>query len=133
MSKNRFAPSSNANETAASLAVEEARHWARWLIQRESRGNGDRVNAMERIERKHSGVSRSLLWSLLYRPPRDMLVSKYVALRSAYLAECERQEAALRHEREITEAKSLLGAALLRSADRLVCSGGEGLNGKPRQ
>ena len=100
-------------------AVTEAREWARFLVNRESRGPGDRENAIKRVAR-HSGLTHGFIWSLLYKPPKDMLVSKYESLRRAVVAECERQENALRHEREITEAKSLIGKALVSAADALA-------------
>jgi hypothetical protein len=48
-----------------------------------------------------------------------MLVSKFMSLREAYLSECARQEGALRHEREITEAKTLLGKAIVTTTDAM--------------
>jgi hypothetical protein len=102
-----------------SSAVADAREWAKALVNRESRGAGDRENAIDRLANRHDGLTRSLLWAMLYRPPKDMLVSKYESLRRAYLAECERQERALRHERQITEAKTIVGRALVRAADAL--------------
>lgn len=98
-------------------AISEAREWAKFLVNRESRGPGDKENAMRRVSERHEGLSYGLLWSLFYRPPKDMMVSKYMSLREAFVAECQRQERALRHEREITEAKSLLSKGLVRAAD----------------
>ena len=100
-------------------AVSEAREWAKWLVQRETRGPGDLENAMRRIEARY-GISFSTLWSLRYRPPKDIFVSTYELLRSAYLAEHEKQERLLRHEREITKAKSRIGAALVRASSSLA-------------
>lgn len=107
------------NAIEANAAVEEASNWARWLVQRESRGTGDRRNAMQRVANRHPGLSAGLIHNLIYRAPSDMLMSKWLAVRRAYLTECERQEAMLRHEREITEAKTLLGKALVRASDAL--------------
>jgi hypothetical protein len=115
-------------EKAMPCAVAEAREWAKFLVNRESRGPGDRENAMGRLARRH-GITRGLLWSLLYRPPKDMLVSKFMSLQAAYIAECARQEAALRHERQITEAKTLLGETLTRAAD--FVAGEEGIKKTP--
>jgi hypothetical protein len=111
--------SSLSKDQAMQSAVTEAQTWAKAIVKRESRGAGDLENAMSRLANRHSGVTRSMLWSLLYRPPKDMLVSKYVSLRQAYIAECERQENALRHEREITQAKSLVGKAFVAASDAL--------------
>jgi hypothetical protein len=115
MSKNRLR-----KEKAMQSAVTDARTWAKALVKRESRGAGDLENAMRRLANRHPGVTKSLLWSMMYRPPKDMLVSKYMSLREAYVAECERHEKALRHEREITQAKSLVGKAFVRAADAVA-------------
>jgi hypothetical protein len=93
-------------------AIADAREWAKFLVHRESRGPGDRENAMERVARRH-GLTKGLLWSLLYRPPKDMLLSKFVSLQEAYLAECERQANALRHLQQIEQAKTRFGKAII--------------------
>lgn len=103
-----------------SQAIADACEWARFLVNRESRGPGDRDNAIRRVAGRH-GLPHGFIWTLLYRPPRDLLMSKYEALREAYSAECERQANALRHEFEITQAKSLLGKALVRAAASVAC------------
>jgi len=102
-----------------SSAVAEAREWAKVLVHREMNGPGDLPNAMRRVERRH-GIPYSMLYSLRYRPPKDMLISAYLRLREAYLAECERQEKLLRHEREIASTKTLAAAALVRAADAVA-------------
>lgn len=102
-------------------AVASAQMWARSLVQRESRGPGDLKNAMRRVSQRY-GIDYSILYSLRYRPPNDILVGTYERLRNAYESECERQERLLRHEREITKAKTIIGAALARAADSM---GGE--------
>lgn len=86
-----------------SAAVQQARNWANSLVLRESRGPGDLPNAMDRLERKY-GVPRGLLWSLRYRPPKDLLIGAYLQIRNAYLADCEMQKRRLEHEIEITKA-----------------------------
>jgi len=84
-------------------AVDEAAAWADRLIGREFRGPGDTIDAARyRTARKH-GVPESSLWALRYRRPKDIAGSVYRALQRAYEAECERQEARLRHELEITK------------------------------
>jgi hypothetical protein len=106
-------------EKQMTSAVGEAKDWAKWLVQRETRGPGDLENAMRRLEARY-GISFSTLWALRYRPPKDIFVSTYELLRSAYLAEHEKHERLLRHEREITKAKSRIGAALVRAASSLA-------------
>jgi len=75
--------------------------------------------AMRRIEARY-GISFSTLWSLRYRPPKDIFVSTYELLRYAYLAEHEKHERLIRHELEITKAKSRIGAAVVRAAASLA-------------
>lgn len=79
-----------------------AKEWAEFLIKRETRGPGDYDNAMRRVHK----VPYSLLWSLIYRPPKDIGVRKFLQLRNAYLAACEaekkRLEDAIKKTRETT-------------------------------
>lgn len=90
--------------TADIGGVNEARDWANRLIAANHRGPGDTVEAaMHRAAVKH-GLDPKMLWRLRYRTPKDMLVSSWKRIRAAYEAECERQEARLRHELEITKA-----------------------------
>ena len=103
----------------AEIVVSEACEWAKVIVRRESQGNGDHDNAIRRLCNRYEGLTPSMFNNLLYRPPKDMLVSKYLSLRSAYLSECERQERALRHEREITQAKSRLSSAFVAASDAL--------------
>mgnify|MGYP001291981276 FL=1 len=91
------------NQKMAEAYVEDARRWADFLIKREFKGPGDTLDAaMARCERKHR-VSRSVLWGLRYRPPVDMLVSVYMALRNAYEAELSRLDRKLEDELRIAE------------------------------
>lgn len=85
------------------MSVAAAQEMASRLVQRESRGPGDLDNAMRRIEAKY-GVPYSLLWSLRYRQPKDILVGVFTKLKTAYQAECARQAALLEHELTITKA-----------------------------
>ena len=82
--------------------VDEAAGWADFLVRREHRGPGDTIDAARgRAARRHHVPERTL-WSLRYRKPKDVAGSVYRALQRAYQAECERQEAKLAHELEIT-------------------------------
>lgn len=95
--------------------VETAQQWASWLLKNESRGPGDTVSAMRRIERKH-GISYSLLWALRYRPPQDLWASAFLKLGAAYEAERTRQMRLLQNEIENTDARNKLVACLVRAA-----------------
>ncbi|WP_298966208.1 hypothetical protein [uncultured Roseibium sp.] len=87
------------------MSVAAAREMATGLVQRESRGPGDLDNAMRRVEAKY-GVPYSVLWSLRYRQPKDILLGVFTKIRAAYQAECARQAALLEHELTITRAVS---------------------------
>jgi len=78
--------------------VADARRWAGALLQREHRGPGDTVDAAMWRAQQRWGIDRGTFWSLRYRPPQDIVVGVYMRLKAAYEAECERQEARLRHE-----------------------------------
>lgn len=85
------------------MSVAAAKEMASNLVLRESRGPGDLDNAMRRIEAKY-GVPYSVLWSLRYRQPKDILLGVFTKLRAAYQAECARQAALLEHELMRTKA-----------------------------
>lgn len=100
-------------DATADIGVEQARGWANKLIAAHHRGPGDTVDAaIHRAAMKH-GLDPKALWRLRYRTPKDMLLSTWARIKAAYDAECERQEAKLRHELEITK-------ALPPTADRLA-------------
>lgn len=109
-----------------SKAVEEATKWIKAMIHRESRGPGDRINAMRRISNRY-GVPYNLMWSCLYRPPKDLYVSMYEKLRNAYEAELNKGLNSLLHERRLTNAKSELGKRLVRTADFMAGADPEAL------
>lgn len=90
--------------TADNLPVVQAKDWANNLIRSAHRGPGDTTDAaIHRAAIKH-GLDPKVLWRLRYRTPKDMLASLYLKLKAAHEAECDRQEARLRHELEITKA-----------------------------
>ena len=104
--------------------VEDAREWANELIRRESRGPGDMENAMHRLEARY-GIPWRTFWAMRYRAPKDVFVSVYVQLKTAYQAECLRQERLLAHERTIAETKVLALEAMGRAP--AYENGGEGI------
>jgi LPS sulfotransferase NodH len=90
-------------DATAHIGVDQARGWANKLIAAHHRGPGDTVEAaIHRAAVKH-GLDPKALWRLRYRTPKDMLLSTWARIKEAYEAECERQEARLRHELEITK------------------------------
>lgn len=102
------------------MTVATAQQMARTLVQREARGPGDLDNAMRRLEARY-GVPYSFLWSLRYRPPKNMLVTAWQTLRSAYAAECARQARILSHELAVMEATTDdIDPALVEQVEALV-------------
>ena len=99
--------------------VQDARHWANNLIQREARGPGDTENAMRRVSQRY-GIDYAALWSLRYRPPKRIFADIYFGLRAAYLDECDRQLKRLNHELIITKAKAGPDAASVRAAQAVA-------------
>ena len=98
----------------AATTVLEAAQWAEALLQRSYRGPGDTIEAASyRAEQKY-GVPAQTFWALRYRKPNGILAHIYLTLKSAYEAECGRQEARLRHELEV--AKALKGNPTLAAA-----------------
>ena len=109
-------------DATANVGVEQARGWANKLIAANHRGPGDTVDAaIHRAAVKH-GLDPKALWRLRYRTPKDMQVSTWSRIKAAYEAECERQEAKLRHELEITKALPATEArvALIRETEALL-------------
>ena len=106
-------------EQKMTMAVTEAKGWVGAMLQREARGSGDLNNAMDRLARRHH-LPRATLWSLRYRPPKDIFASTYFAIRAAYEAETIRQAGILKHEIEITQAKDWIDTALVSAAISLA-------------
>jgi hypothetical protein len=105
----------------ASVYLEEAARWSRDLTRLKSRGPGDTENAMRAVARE-CGVDYWLLWKLRYRVSslRDIGVGVYMALRSAYQAECERQMHRLEIEIELTKKITGPDSDLIREVQTLV-------------
>lgn len=103
-----------------SKAVELATHWVNLMVQREARCPGDTVNAMRRLSNRHS-VPYSLLWSLKYRPPKDLYVSVFEKLEAAYAKQLQKQQSLLDQERKLTEAKTGIGARIVAAVNALDC------------
>ncbi|MCA1298014.1 hypothetical protein [Stappia indica] len=107
-------------EAENGMSVAAAREMASAIVQREIRGPGDLSNAMRRIEQRH-GIPYGLLWGLRYRPPKDIMLGAYNALRRAYRTECARQARLLEHELKMAEAAGNdLDDALVEKVENLV-------------
>lgn len=101
--------------------LDEAADWSRNLTRMKARGPGDTENAMRLIEREY-GIDYWVQWRLRYRRRelKDIGVSIYMMLKTAYLAECERQMRKLEHELEITKRIAGPDTAAVRAAEALV-------------
>jgi hypothetical protein len=100
--------------------------YARKMVERETRGNGDQMNALERVGRRCGMTARSLR-RLLNGETRDPGITVFGRIRAAYLDLCARQIAELQHELEIEKAR--MGNASLEDIGREV----EALAEKVRQ
>jgi hypothetical protein len=115
--------------TDANAVVDDAAKWSGALWNKTYLGMGDTQEAaMYRAAQKY-GVEPGTFWSLRYRRPKDILASVYFKLKAAYEQECERQEARLRHELELT--KQVLGDEA--ASDRLVVQTEEFLEAMARK
>lgn len=104
MRQNRLSEQQKAMTDATISPADEAAGWAERLIRSAHRGPGDTVDAaMHRVSTRH-GIEHQTLWRLRYRRPQDLMASVYLRIKAAYEAECERQEAKLAHELELTKA-----------------------------
>ena len=99
-----------------SAYVQDASEWAGSLVRFErDRGHPDPVASVAR----HTSVPKGAVWSLIYRPPKKVAVDVYLALGALYASECAAQSARYSQERDQTQAKTRLGRALMRTANRL--------------
>ncbi|MGB3814013.1 MAG: hypothetical protein WA950_12380 [Shinella sp.] len=90
--------------TVDAFTPEMTAAYARKMVERESRGNGDQLNALERVGRRCGMTARSLR-RLINGETKDPGVSVFSRVRSAYLDFCARQIAELQHEIEVEKAR----------------------------
>ena len=84
-------------------AITEARSWSEHLLNRAFRGPGDTIErAAHEVEQTY-GVPATIIQRLRHREVRDMLLSNWLALKSAYDAACEATERRADHQRFIAE------------------------------
>lgn len=115
-----FAKKANAIKPADLVA--EAANWAARLTNEAERKTGKTDTALETVARQ-TGVNQSTLWRLRYRKPKDLAVSVYMKLKTAFEAAEQRQIERLQHEAEIARSLGEANSSvLLRAADYLVAS-----------
>jgi hypothetical protein len=86
------------------IDVDEARGWAKKMVERESRGNGDQINALERVGRLCRMQPRSLR-RLINGETVDLGVRNYSSIRTAYLTHTEKLISDLQAELLAEQAK----------------------------
>ncbi|TQX91283.1 hypothetical protein EQW76_00655 [Rhizobium sp. rho-13.1] len=84
--------------TAEMFSAGVAAQYARKMVEIESRGNGDQLNALERVGRVCGLKSRAL--RRIINGETSPSLSVFASIRAGYLNLCERQIERLRHEVE---------------------------------
>ena len=92
----------NAKLASDLSAITEAKRLVDELLRLESRGVGDRENAMRRLGNRY-GLPWRTFWNIKYRDQKDVFVGVLRRLQEAHRAECGRQIKRLRHEIQISE------------------------------
>jgi hypothetical protein len=106
------------HEMSSAAFISHAADLSRQMVARESRGPGDIDNAMRRLEARY-GIPYSILWALRFRKPKTLDVGVFARILGAYESECDRQQRAIEHEREITRAKTAIGRLIVAASDAL--------------
>jgi len=97
-SREGFAKKANAIKPADFVA--EAAEWAARLTNEAERKTGKTDTALETVARQ-TGVNQSTLWRLRYRKPKDLAVSVYMKLKTAWEAVQQRQFERMQHDLEV--------------------------------
>lgn len=92
--------------------INDAKGMAKTLLSREFRGPGDTIEAAAHRIQNKLGVPATVILRLRHREVKDMLMSNFMMLASAYKAASERIDRAYEHEREIA-----IDPKILRLAD----------------
>jgi hypothetical protein len=92
----------NAKPLSDFSAIEEAKRLVDELLRLESRGVGDRENAMRRLANRY-GLPWRTFWNIKYRNRKDVFVGVLRKLREAHRAECRRELNRMAHEMEIAK------------------------------
>jgi len=98
MDQKTFAKRANAIKPADLVA--EAAEWAALLTNEAEAKTGKTDTALETVARQ-TGVNQSTLWRLRYRKPKDLAVSVYMKLKTAWEAVQQRQFERMQHELEV--------------------------------
>lgn len=112
------------NVDAFSLGI-TARKYARKMVELESRGNGDQLNAMERVGSDCGMTARSIR-RLINGETKDPGVSVFARIYQAYLDLCERHIEKL--TRELEDSKQGISDAAFADFDSEIASLRQRLN-----
>lgn len=96
------------DDKMSDLYVKDARVMGDYLLKREYRGLGDTIEAAAHRVQTKWGAPAALLLRLRHRPIKDMMLSSYVAIATAYERAATRAEEAYEHERAIHAPNSKL-------------------------
>lgn len=91
--------------------ISEAKSMADFLLSKEHRGPGDTIEAAAYRVQTRFGVPVSTLMRLRHREVKDMLMSNFFALASAYKAATDKMERAYEEERRHAANPQLLRLA----------------------
>lgn len=99
-------------ESKMSVAyIADAKMMAKFLLKREHRGPGDTIEASAaRIQTKFK-VPASIIMRLWNRPVKDMMMSNFMALATAYIKANARMEKAYEHEKALAVNPTILRLA----------------------
>ena len=94
LANDNFNKEAKAMSAVDAFTPDLAAAYAKKMLDRETRGNGDQLNALERVGRR-CGLSARSLRRLLNGETKDPGISVFARIRVAYLKYCESQIAEL--------------------------------------
>lgn len=99
------------NKPMSTAYISEAKGMADFLLAREHRGPGDTIEAAAHRVQNKFGVPSALLMRLRHREVKDMLLSNFASLATAYRRASEKIDRAYEHEREMAVDPKILRLA----------------------
>lgn len=89
------------DDKMSDVYVKDAQVMGQYLLNKEFRGIGDTLEAAAHRVQNKMGVPATLLLRLRHRPIKDMMLSSYVAVATAYERAVSKADAAYEHERKL--------------------------------
>lgn len=91
--------------------MDDVKGMAGFLLAKEHRGPGDTIEAASyRVQTKY-GVPASFLMRLRHREVKDIMMSNFIALATAYQAALNKVDRAYEHEKALADSKKILRLA----------------------